>query len=52
MPFFPQELVYAIVDEIGEDITSLKACALAGSTFRNASQRILLRSFTLNSNID
>jgi hypothetical protein len=52
MPFSPQELVYAIVDEIGEDITSLKACALAGSTFRNASQRILLRSFTLNSNID
>ncbi|KAJ7871138.1 hypothetical protein B0H14DRAFT_223676 [Mycena olivaceomarginata] len=51
MAFLPQELVYAIVDEI-EDIPSLKALALAGSPFRDASQRILLRSFTVKQNIE
>ncbi|KAJ7360915.1 hypothetical protein DFH08DRAFT_800329 [Mycena albidolilacea] len=51
MVFLPQELVYAIADEI-EDIPSLKALALAGSPFRDSSQRILLRSFTVKQNIE
>ncbi|KAJ7842200.1 hypothetical protein B0H14DRAFT_1031125 [Mycena olivaceomarginata] len=51
MVFLPQEFVYAIADEI-EDIPSLKALALAGSPFRHASQRILLRSLTVKQNIE
>ncbi|KAJ6457248.1 hypothetical protein C8R45DRAFT_1110519 [Mycena sanguinolenta] len=46
MESLPQELVQAIVREI-DDIPSLKACALAGSIFRDASQRMLLWSLTL-----
>ncbi|KAF7347189.1 hypothetical protein MVEN_01473700 [Mycena venus] len=47
MTFVPQELVDAIVSEI-DDVPSLKACALTGSVFRDPSQRILLRSLSLN----
>ncbi|KAJ6457258.1 hypothetical protein C8R45DRAFT_943224 [Mycena sanguinolenta] len=46
MEFLPQELVYAIVQGIDET-PSLKSCALAGSIFRDAAQRLLLRSLTL-----
>ncbi|KAJ6457358.1 hypothetical protein C8R45DRAFT_1033470 [Mycena sanguinolenta] len=49
MEFVPQELVHAIVHEI-DDISSLKACALASSIFRHPSQRILLSSLTLKEN--
>lgn len=45
MPAIPQELIDNIVCRL--DIPSLKACALAGSLIRVASQRILLRSLTL-----
>ncbi|KAJ7861611.1 hypothetical protein B0H13DRAFT_1900451 [Mycena leptocephala] len=41
-----QELIDAIVEQV-DGKKSLKACALAASSFRGASQRILLRSFTL-----
>ncbi|KAJ7871120.1 hypothetical protein B0H14DRAFT_223186 [Mycena olivaceomarginata] len=51
MVFLPEELVHAIVNEFCEDSPSLKACALAGSMLRGASQRLLLSSFTLNQNI-
>ncbi|KAJ7360932.1 hypothetical protein DFH08DRAFT_361162 [Mycena albidolilacea] len=51
MVFLPEELVHAIVNEFCEDTPSLKACALAGSMLRGASQRLLLSSFTLNQNI-
>jgi hypothetical protein len=50
MVYLPQELVDTIVDEIG-DVPSLKACALAGTMFRDASRRILLRSLTLKTNV-
>jgi hypothetical protein len=46
MSIVPQELVDTIVSEL-EDVASLKACSLAGSAFRSPSQRILLRSLTL-----
>ncbi|KAJ7236047.1 hypothetical protein B0H12DRAFT_131279 [Mycena haematopus] len=46
MESLPQELLLAIIHEI-DDIPSLKACALTGSMFRDASQRVLLRSLTL-----
>ncbi|KAJ7870671.1 hypothetical protein B0H13DRAFT_2350296 [Mycena leptocephala] len=42
----PQELVHKIVCQL--DVRSLKACSLAGSPFRHTSQRILLRSITLD----
>lgn len=41
-----QEVIDAIVHEV-DDNDSLKACALVASTFRGASQRILLHSLTL-----
>ncbi|KAJ7831550.1 hypothetical protein B0H13DRAFT_1915400 [Mycena leptocephala] len=41
-----QELIDAIVEQV-DCKKSLKACALAASSFRGASQRILLRFFTL-----
>ncbi|KAJ7247898.1 hypothetical protein B0H12DRAFT_733788 [Mycena haematopus] len=50
MGFLPQEIVLAIVHQI-DDIPSLKACALTGSMFRDASQRVLLRSLTLKGNM-
>ncbi|KAJ7107955.1 hypothetical protein C8R44DRAFT_885337 [Mycena epipterygia] len=43
----PQELVDAIVHEVGDD-GSLKACSLAASNLRWVSQRILLRSIKLD----
>jgi hypothetical protein len=46
----PQELVDAIVCEL-DDVPSLKARALAGSMFRETSQRILLSSITLDQNL-
>ncbi|KAF7347160.1 hypothetical protein MVEN_01470500 [Mycena venus] len=49
MESLPQELVNAIVYEI-DNCASLKACALAGSMFRQPSQRILLSSLTLRRN--
>ncbi|KAF7347161.1 hypothetical protein MVEN_01470600 [Mycena venus] len=48
--WLPQELVDAIVYEL-DDVDSLKACTLAGSMFRETSQRILLRSITLPQNL-
>ncbi|KAF7340960.1 hypothetical protein MSAN_02081300 [Mycena sanguinolenta] len=50
MEFLPQELVQAIVQEI-DDISSLKSCSLTGSIFRDASQRILLHSLTLERDV-
>ncbi|KAK7064648.1 hypothetical protein R3P38DRAFT_53515 [Favolaschia claudopus] len=50
MPFVPQELIDAIVGEI-EDMQSLKACALAGTMFRDPCQRILLHSLALDDSI-
>ncbi|KAF7365066.1 hypothetical protein MVEN_00377800 [Mycena venus] len=46
MASIPQELVDAIVGKVA-DIPSLKACALAGSMFRETSQRTLLQSLRL-----
>ncbi|KAJ7162707.1 hypothetical protein C8R43DRAFT_991230 [Mycena crocata] len=45
MDTLPNELVEAIINTI-PDTTSLKACALVVSSFREPSQRILLRSMT------
>ncbi|KAJ6474952.1 hypothetical protein C8R45DRAFT_1010903 [Mycena sanguinolenta] len=42
----PQELLNAIVQDIDDSLT-LKSCSLAGSSLREESQRILLRSLTL-----
>ncbi|KAJ7157379.1 hypothetical protein C8R46DRAFT_1114312 [Mycena filopes] len=47
MAVLPQELVDAIIHKI-DDVPTLKACCLAGSMFRRTSQRVLWRSFTLN----
>ncbi|KAJ7157382.1 hypothetical protein C8R46DRAFT_1114331 [Mycena filopes] len=47
MAILPQELVDAIIHEI-DDIPTLQATCLVGSTFRRTSQRMLWRSFTLN----
>ncbi|KAJ6457359.1 hypothetical protein C8R45DRAFT_1221929 [Mycena sanguinolenta] len=46
MESLSQELVQAIVREI-DHIPSLRTCALAGSIFRHASQRVLFRSLAL-----
>ncbi|KAJ7504939.1 hypothetical protein B0H11DRAFT_1979893 [Mycena galericulata] len=46
MDTIPPELIHSIVHEIS-DTETLKACALVASTFREPSQRILLRSATL-----
>ncbi|KAJ7458165.1 hypothetical protein FB451DRAFT_1564021 [Mycena latifolia] len=42
----PHDVVDAIIDEL-DDIEALKTCSLAGTLFRDTSQRILLRSMTL-----
>ncbi|KAJ7044995.1 hypothetical protein C8F04DRAFT_1067305 [Mycena alexandri] len=47
MALLPQELVDAIVHEI-DDVPTLKASCLAGSMFREESQRNLFQSFKLN----
>ncbi|KAJ7731223.1 hypothetical protein B0H16DRAFT_1773085 [Mycena metata] len=47
MALLPQELWNAIVHEI-DDIPTLKASCLAGTVFREESQRNLFRSFRLN----
>ncbi|KAK7064647.1 hypothetical protein R3P38DRAFT_53511 [Favolaschia claudopus] len=47
MPSLPQELIHTIISEI-DGISSLKACALASTMFRDACQRILLHSLTLS----
>ncbi|KAJ7652512.1 hypothetical protein DFH06DRAFT_1134495 [Mycena polygramma] len=46
MATLPQELIDAIVDEVGDN-SSLKTCSLVGNAFRQPSQRILLHSLTL-----
>ncbi|KAJ6516530.1 hypothetical protein C8R47DRAFT_399561 [Mycena vitilis] len=48
MAFIPQELVNTIVAEV-DDVSALKACSLAGSAFRDATQRGLFQSITLTS---
>ncbi|KAF8152091.1 hypothetical protein K438DRAFT_2026862 [Mycena galopus ATCC 62051] len=45
----PQELVDSIISEVN-GLTSLKACSLVCSSFREASQRILLRSLRIADN--
>ncbi|KAJ7463647.1 hypothetical protein FB451DRAFT_458062 [Mycena latifolia] len=47
----PQELIDAIVSEV-DDKDCLKACSVVSSSFRGASQRILLSSLTLNGHLD
>ncbi|KAJ7045224.1 hypothetical protein C8F04DRAFT_527552 [Mycena alexandri] len=47
MALLPQELVDAIICEV-DDVPTLKASCLAGSTFRKESQRNLFQSFELN----
>ncbi|KAJ7045227.1 hypothetical protein C8F04DRAFT_1068144 [Mycena alexandri] len=47
MALLPQELVEAIICEV-DDVPTLKASCLAGSTFREESQRNLFQSFELN----
>ncbi|KAF7367272.1 hypothetical protein MSAN_00789100 [Mycena sanguinolenta] len=47
----PQELVDAIVNEVGE-IETLKACSLVASTFRHPSRRLLLSSLTIEATKD
>ncbi|KAJ7088331.1 hypothetical protein C8R44DRAFT_819436 [Mycena epipterygia] len=44
----PQEIVDSILGEV-EDVESLKSCALVASNFCQPSQRILLRSLTVES---
>ncbi|KAF8215691.1 hypothetical protein K438DRAFT_606564 [Mycena galopus ATCC 62051] len=51
MAFIPPELIGLIVAEI-DDSLSLKACALTATIFREPSQRILLRSFSLTTIAD
>ncbi|KAJ7866473.1 hypothetical protein B0H13DRAFT_2066707, partial [Mycena leptocephala] len=46
MSLLPQELLDTIVNKV-YDMETLKNCSLAGSTLREPSQRILLRSLTL-----
>ncbi|KAJ7468238.1 hypothetical protein B0H11DRAFT_2045989 [Mycena galericulata] len=46
MPDIPQELIDCIIDEL-HDIESLKSCTLTARSFRDPSQRKLLRSLTL-----
>jgi hypothetical protein len=43
----PQELLDVVVDELGADIPSLKACSLTHRMMRIPSQRLLLHSLTL-----
>ncbi|KAJ7045223.1 hypothetical protein C8F04DRAFT_1068124, partial [Mycena alexandri] len=49
MTLFPQELVNAFIHEI-DDVPTLKASCLAGSVFREETQRILFRSVTTHGN--
>ncbi|KAJ7045228.1 hypothetical protein C8F04DRAFT_1068157 [Mycena alexandri] len=50
MTLFPQELVNAVIHEI-DDVPTLKASCLAGSVFREETQRILFRKFKLDDEI-
>ncbi|KAJ7044994.1 hypothetical protein C8F04DRAFT_1067300 [Mycena alexandri] len=47
MILFPQELVNAVIHEI-DDVPALKASCLAGSVFREETQRILFKKFKLD----
>ncbi|KAJ7610714.1 hypothetical protein DFH06DRAFT_62499 [Mycena polygramma] len=51
MLFVPQELVDKIIGEV-HDLAALKSCALAGSSFRQPSQKILLYSLTLRPGVE
>ncbi|THU99279.1 hypothetical protein K435DRAFT_777064 [Dendrothele bispora CBS 962.96] len=44
----PQELIDLIVDELKEDVTSLRACALTSQCFRRPSQRTLFHCTKLH----
>ncbi|KAJ6617344.1 hypothetical protein B0H10DRAFT_2033798, partial [Mycena sp. CBHHK59/15] len=45
---YPQEIIDAIVDELGEDKKALIACSLAAPTFITPTRRYLFRSITLS----